>query len=133
LVGLRLALWRQVSQRDTHLQVVYIKPERPAAHRPTVRRSSALRGTQRQITFSKDWLTPAIPTFRSRSSTALRLMQRQRASVRRAVIAGRQKIVPFPVDFQTRDWHGICGWDFQRSLGLTNTALQKWGARRRIY
>lgn len=43
--------------------------------------------------------------------------------------AGWREIVPFPVDFRTRDWHDGFGWNFQRNLGLTNTALREWVGR----
>lgn len=40
--------------------------------------------------------------------------------------AGWEEVVPFPVDFRTRDWPDGLGWNFQRNLGLTNTALREW-------
>ncbi len=43
--------------------------------------------------------------------------------------AGWQAIVPFPVDFRTQDWHDALGWNFERNLGLTNTALREWAGR----
>ncbi len=43
--------------------------------------------------------------------------------------AGWQDIVPFPVDFRTRHWSDGLGWNFQRNLGLTNTALREWAGR----
>lgn len=43
--------------------------------------------------------------------------------------AGWQEIVPFPVDFRTRQWSDGLGWNFQRNLGLTNTALREWAGR----
>ncbi len=39
--------------------------------------------------------------------------------------AGWQNIAPFPVDFRTRAWSEGLGWNFQRNLGLMNTALRE--------
>ncbi|THF75274.1 MAG: YdcF family protein [Sulfitobacter sp. SK025] len=43
--------------------------------------------------------------------------------------AGWQGIIPFPVDFRTRGWSDALGWNFQRNLGLLNTALREWIGR----
>lgn len=43
--------------------------------------------------------------------------------------AGWPEILPYPVDFRARDWSNGFSWDFQRNLGLTNTALREWAGR----
>ncbi len=43
--------------------------------------------------------------------------------------AGWENIVPYPVDFRTRDLSDGMGWNFQRNLGLTNIALREWVGR----
>ncbi len=43
--------------------------------------------------------------------------------------AGWQHVVPFPVDFRTRDLRNGFGWNFQRNLGLVNTAVREWVGR----
>nr|WP_309502616.1 YdcF family protein [uncultured Roseovarius sp.] len=50
-------------------------------------------------------------------------------AVRSFSTAGWQEIVPFPVDFRTRAWPDGFGWNFQRNLGLSNTALREWVGR----
>ena len=43
--------------------------------------------------------------------------------------AGWLEIVPFPVDFRTREWSDGLGWNFHRNLGVMNTALREWIGR----
>ena len=43
--------------------------------------------------------------------------------------AGWENLVPYPVDYRTRDWRDGLGWAFARNLGLMNTALKEWVGR----
>jgi uncharacterized SAM-binding protein YcdF (DUF218 family) len=43
--------------------------------------------------------------------------------------AGWQEIEPYPVDFRTWHWSDGLGWNFERNLRLTNTALREWVGR----
>jgi uncharacterized SAM-binding protein YcdF (DUF218 family) len=40
--------------------------------------------------------------------------------------AGWTGVVPYPVDYRSRAWVDGLGWNFQRNLGLMNTALREW-------
>lgn len=43
--------------------------------------------------------------------------------------AGWENLVPYPVDYRTRNWREGLGWAFARNLGLLNTALKEWVGR----
>lgn len=43
--------------------------------------------------------------------------------------AGWPALIPFPVDFRSRDWSDGLGWNFQRNLEMTNIALREWVGR----
>lgn len=43
--------------------------------------------------------------------------------------AGWENLVPYPVDYRTRNWRDGLGWAFARNLGLLNTALKEWVGR----
>ena len=50
-------------------------------------------------------------------------------AMRSFTTAGWQNVAAFPVDFRTRNWRDGLGWNFQRNLALTNTALREWVGR----
>lgn len=43
--------------------------------------------------------------------------------------AGWEQIVPYPVDYRTRNWNDRLGWQFARNLGMLNMALREWVGR----
>ncbi|MBF9060067.1 YdcF family protein [Rhodobacterales bacterium HKCCSP123] len=43
--------------------------------------------------------------------------------------AGWDGILPYPVDYRTRGWRDGLGWNFERNLGLLNTAILEWVGR----
>jgi hypothetical protein len=43
--------------------------------------------------------------------------------------AGWKDVMPYPVDFRSRNLSDGLGWNFHRNLGLTNIALREWVGR----